>query len=158
MSCVNWCNFEGTIPPKTDSPISNAWEIELSTFSNYARNQILGIFEGTTPNVPTQFYVAAHSTACTAAAPGTELTGDNYERFAITFERVSDIKRWNPEEVSSVAATPNSWTVLSLSIWDAQTGGNYWAFGNLTSSLTVATNSAIVLQANRVIVGMGSSV
>lgn len=157
MACVNWCDFEGTIPQKPETPITNAWSIELSTFSNYARNQILGIFEGTTPNVPSQFYVAAHSTACSAATPGTELTGDGYARFAITFERVSDIKRWNPTEAASALATPNPWSVVSLSIWDQLTAGNYWAFGNLSSTLTVAVNQSIVLQENRVIIGMGSA-
>lgn len=158
MPCVSWCDYSGTIPEKTDTNSRlSTWEIVLSTFSNWFRNEILGILRGETPTIPTTLYVAAHSTVCTAVAPGTELDGDGYARTAITFERVSDIKLWNASQTSLPMATAN-WTVASFSLWDSPTRGvgNYYAFGNLASATTVEQNKAVTFQENKVIVGMGT--
>lgn len=154
MACVSWCDFAGGIPPKTDVPIVDTWEIELSTFSNWFRNEVLGIFEGLTPTIPSTLYVRLHSSVSSAASAGAELVGDGYAPVTITFERVSDIKRWNPNEVSFGAAT-GAWSVASLTLWDAASGGNYYAFGNLETAIAVDVNKTIVLQANKAIIGMG---
>lgn len=158
MSCVNWCTFSGTIPEK-DDPESELleWEIELSTFSNWFRNEVLGIFEGNTPTIPAQLYVAAHTTLCTAGTPGTEVVGNGYTRTAITFERVSDIQRWNPTGVSSPAATAPWGEIKSFSIWDSPTGGNYYAFGNLITPITVDASKALTWAANKVVIGLGAA-
>ena len=157
MACVDWCTYSGGVPTKEDpESLLQKWEIDLSTFSNWFRNEVLGIFEGETPEVPTQFYVACHSTVCSASTPGTELSGDGYTRTAITFERVSDIKRWNPTGVSTPAATADWPNVVSFSIWDSATGGNYYAFGNLVEPISVTSSKAITWSAEKVVIGMGS--
>ena len=129
----------------------------MGSFSHWFDNEILGVFEGNTPVIPSTLYVACHSTACSEAIPGTELSGDGYARFPITFERVSDIQRWNPTAVSSSTASAE-WSVASLSIWDDANigGGNYYAFGNLTATLTVEANKAIQCPEHTVNVGMGT--
>ena len=158
MACVNWCNYEGTIPdPKDPDSRITEWEIDLATFSYWLENKLLGTaFSAEAFVGPATLYVRAHSTACTKGTAGTEITASGYAPFAITFERVSDIKRWNPSEVSSPAFTQEG-SVASLSLWDAASGGNYYAFGNLTTTLTVAVNKAITIQANRCLVGMGTA-
>lgn len=161
MACVTWCSYEGSLPDK-DDPDSKlrTWGIILATFSNWFRNEILGIMEGETPVIPTQLYVAVHSTTCSSAVPGTELTGDGYARVPITFERVSDIKRWNPADVTTPAASALWPTVHSFSLWDSavEGGGNYYAYGNLTTAISIDANYAIKWPANKVIVGLGSAV
>ncbi|MBT8147760.1 MAG: hypothetical protein KJN90_12965 [Gammaproteobacteria bacterium] len=132
----------------------------MATFSNWFRNEILGIIEGDTPVIPTQLYVAVHSTVCSSATPGTELSGDGYARVPITFERVSDIQRWNPADVTTPAASAEWPTVASFSLWDSASigGGNYYAYGNLTTAISVDAQKAIKWPANKVIVGLGSPV
>lgn len=160
MACVSWCDYDGTIPDKPDGDSRLAtWEIVLATFSNWFRNEILGILEGQAPTIPGTLYVAANSGVSSAISPGAELSGDGYARALVTFERVSDIKRWNPTAISLPLATA-PWTVLSFTLWDSPTigAGNYYAFGNLAAPTTVSTNNAITFAANRLIIGMGSGV
>lgn len=156
-SCVTWCRYSGGIPEKTD-PNSRlvTWEMEMATFSNWFRNQVLGIFEGNAPQIPTQFYIACHSTVSTPEQAGSELSGSGYARTPITFTRVSDIKRWNPDLVGSPAATAVWSQIRSMSIWDSLTGGHYYAYGNLTAGLSVTTGNQVVWPAESVIIGLGS--
>lgn len=159
MSCVTWCDYAGTIPEKTDpDSLLCTWSISLATFSAYGINQMLRILSNETPTVPTQFYVAVHSTASSRATAGTELSGDGYARVPISFERVSDIQRWNPSDVTTPAASAEWPTVASWSLWDDANpgGGNYWAFGNVATAFAVTQGKAIKFPANNVIVGIGT--
>lgn len=159
MSCVTWCDYEATIPDKTDPDAKLCvWGISLATFSNWFRDEILGIFEGETPTVPTTLYIAVHSTVSNADAAGTELSGDGYSRTLITFEKVSDIQRWNPNDVITASASAEWPTVASYSLWDAATDGNYYAYGNLVTAISIDSGKAIKFPANKVVVGLGSSV
>jgi len=159
MSCVTWCDYEGPLPEKTDPDSQlEQWEINLSTFSNWFRNEILGMLSGETPTFQASgtYYIACHTTTSSSIAPGTELTGKNYSRSAITFTRVSDIKRWNPTTVVSAVATEAWDDILSFTLWDSPTGGNYYAFGNLTEALSVEAGKGVQWPQEKVIVGMGS--
>ena len=158
MSCVKWCDFAGTIrADKLDGSLLGTWEIILATFTNWFTNELLGVLRKETPAIPTQLYVAINSTVCDRANQGTELSGDGYARTAISFERVSDIQNWNPADIFSPTATAD-WTVRSFSIHDAPTGGNYYAFGNLTADYTLAASKAILWGKNKVVVGLGSPI
>ena len=158
MSCVTWCNYEGDLPEKPD-PDSKlcVWEVSVAVFSNWFRNEILGILEGNTPVIPTTMYIGIHSTNSTATTPGTELSGDGYSRTMVTFERVSDIQRWNANDVISAAATAEWPTVASYTLWDSSTGGNYYAYGNLAASISIDANKAIKWPANTLVAGLGSA-
>ena len=161
MSCISWCDYEGTLPPKYD-PDSRLveWDITLATFSNWFRNEVLGIFAGNPPTIPNQCYVAVHSTLSSSATPGTELSGDGYLRTPISFVRASDIKYWNPTGVATPGATAEWPIVYSFSIWDnaAIGSGNYYAYGNLTVPVSIAASKAIIWAAERVLIGLGSAI
>lgn len=160
MSCVNWCEYAGIIPDKNDPDSAlQTWEITVATFSNWFRNEILKMWSGEAPTYQTdgQYYIACCSTASTSESPGTELSGDNYTRSAVTFERVSDIQRWNPAAVNSTTASDTWDDILSFTLWDAPSGGNYYAFGNLTAPVSVTANNAVQWPQNTVIVGLGQS-
>jgi len=161
VSCVNWCHYSGTIPEKDDPDSKlNTWSIILATLSNYARNELLKVFEKQAPTIPTQFYIAVNSTVSNSATPGTELSGDGYARVPVTFNRVSDIQRWNPADVTTPAASAEWPTVASFTIWDDANpgGGNYWAYGNVTTAFSVTSGDLIKFPANRVIIGLGSPI
>lgn len=162
MSCVTWCNYDAPISQDKKDPESQlcVWSVSLATFSNWFRDEVLGVFEGNTPTIPSALYVAIHSTDSTSSTPGTELSGDGYSRTLITFERVSDIQRWNSSDVITSAATAQWPNVASYSIWDSATigGGNYYAYGNLVTEYSVDSGKAVKFPANKVIVGMGSAI
>ena len=158
MSCVSWCDYDGELPDKVD-PDSRlvSWEVTLGTFSDWFRDQALGILEYQTPVIPTQLYVAAHSTASDPTAAGTELSGDNYFRTPITFERVSDIQVRNAAPATTQLATGDWENILSFSLWDDPTGGNFYAFGNLVQPLAITAGRGIQFPAQNVTVGIGAA-
>ena len=130
----------------------------MGTLSNWLNQQILlAFFEGVAPTLPSQLYVAVHSTACSASTPGTELTGDGYARTPVSFANVSKIQSWNPNVWSSTTATAD-WTVASLSIWDDANigGGNYYAFGNVAETFTHPSTQTLRIPPKKLIIGMGS--
>lgn len=159
MACVTWCDYAGVIrDEKTDQDSQLAtWSIILATFSNWFTNELLGVLEGETPTIPTQLYVAVNSTVSSRESQGTELSGNGYARSAISFERVSDIQRWNPADVYSPSASAD-WTVLSFSLHDAPTGGNYYGYGNLTTAYTLTSGKTLLWAKENVIIGLGSAV
>lgn len=156
MSCVSWCDFVGDIPDKTDpESLLCEWSISLSTLSYWAIDNFFKAFELDTPTVPTQFYVAIHSTVSSGVEAGTELSGDNYARVPITFEKVSDIQRWNAADVIFPLATAEWPTVASFTIWDNASGGNYWAYGNLQTEISIDSGKTVKFPENKVIIGAG---
>lgn len=157
MSCVTWCNYVGPIPEKTDPESElQQWDIILAQFSNWFNNEVLGVYEGITPTIPTKLYVAVHTTASNPTSPGTEIVDSGYARSLITFDRVSDIQRWSAVDVLSPSAQ-TLWEALSFTIWDDPVGGNYYAFGNLSQPLTIDVGKSILWPKNKVILGMGAS-
>lgn len=159
--CVTWCDYAGIIPDKIDPDSQlGEWSIILATFSNWFRNEILGILEGNTPVIPPQLYIAVHSTVSNSTAAGTELSGDGYARVPVNFERVSDIQRWNAADVTTPAASAEWPNVASFTLWDDANigGGNYYAYGNLAGAISVPATKAVQWQANRIIVGLGSPI
>ena len=159
MSCnVTWCNFVGDLPDKED-PTSQfvQWEISLGTFSNWLNQQILLTwFEQQAPTLPTQLYVGLHTTASDANNPGTELSGDGYTRTPVSFTNISQVQSWNPTLWSSSTATADWPGIVSLTLWDAQTGGNYYAFGNMSGSVDIVAGGSAKIPANKMVVGVGS--
>lgn len=160
MGCVSWCDYSGRLPTKDDpDSLLETWSIELSTFSDWFRNELLGTFHGEAPTYPAdgQFYIAAHSGISTVAMAGNEITGDGMTRVPVTFERVTDIQRWNPNAVQTGNASGSGWTILSFSLWDHPVAGNgnYYAFGNLTDALVVPAGNLVKWEAEHIIVGMG---
>ena len=160
MSCVTWCQYDGVIPDKID-PDSDLeeWAIVIATLSNWAHNNLLKAFETDTPYIPTQFYFAVMTTASDVDNPGTELTLGGYARVPASFERVSNIQRWNVSSVTTPAASVEWPTIAGFTLWDDANigGGNYWGYGNVDEAFSVAVGDAIKWQANRVAVGLTAS-
>lgn len=110
---------------------------------------------------PTTLWVGLFTAAPTDAGGGTEVTGGNYARVAIT----SSLANWAGTQAaaSTVASSgtsgttsnnanvtfpvPNAnWgTIVAFGVFDALTGGNLLIFGNLTVSKTVNNGDAAPL-------------
>lgn len=145
MACVTWCDTrDGEIPPKSD-PDSELVAVELvAHLTNYAYDQLLKAFTLEQPTLPAvSFWVSAHSTESDATTPGTELSGNGYSRYQVSFTRASELIRYNGSRVNSPLASGSAWNIMSFGIWDAQTDGNRWAFGNIGGTLTIDVSEAI---------------
>ena len=151
MAISTRCEFTGDLPGEDgvdpDSVLVR-WEVDEVEFSDWFwNNAILAQYRSVDFTAPTTLYVAAHSTESSTTAAGTELTGSGYARVQVTFDRVSDILVRNLSTYSFPLATSEWPTVASLSIWDSDTGGNYYAYGNFAEAISVPVNDAIIFPA-----------
>jgi hypothetical protein len=158
MACVTWCEFEGDLPVKEPPTQLAEWEIDLATFSNWLRNEILQhvFVDGYVFTPPTALYAAQCSTISSAITPGTEIT--TIARVQVSFARVSDIKLWNPVQ-HNTQLSASQLDIASMTLWDSPNSGdgNYFAFGNLNPVFTLPSGQAVVYPAQTgVIVGLGS--
>jgi hypothetical protein len=132
---------------------------EAAALSNYLQNKYIDwLFRGQAYTVPTTQYVGLDTTAGTAAACGTEVSGGSYARVAIT----SSLTSWagtqgvgttavsngtsgqtsNNGAITFPAPTANWGTVVGFCVWDASTGGNLLYYGPLTVNQTITSGAA----------------
>lgn len=108
------------------------------SFSDFLENEILDhVFRNSAYTPAVTVYVALFTAAPTDAGGGTEVTGGSYARTAVTFGAASGGAISNSADVNFPTATANWGTVVALSIMDASSGGNFLAWGDLTSSKVV---------------------
>lgn len=154
MACVSWCEFAGDFPDKDLESNILQWEITLGTLSNWFRNEILGIMSGETPTIPQQLYIKMHSTESDELAAGTELSGGNYFKTPVTFERVSQVQLRNATTVNSQLSTDEWLDVTSFTLFDEQ--DNYYAYGNLRAPLSIIAGKGVQWPAGNITIGIGT--
>ena len=131
----------------------------MSAMSDYLENKLVDlILRGQTFTPPATVYVSLHTSATTDAGGGTEVTGGNYARAAVT----SSLANWAGTQsagsttassgtggaTSNNAAIPfnapnaNWGTITHFGIWDASTAGNLLLHGALTTAKTVNNGDA----------------
>lgn len=118
----------------------------MAALSNYAEKLLLDWLVTTgSATRPTVWYVALYTAAPSDAGGGTEVSGFNYSRKAITFAAAT-----SPDGTTSntntllFTATGGAWgTVTHLGILDALTSGNLLWHGALTTSKTIADGDSI---------------
>ena len=130
-----------------------------ASLSNYTQNKLVDWFlRGQTYTPPASIYVALDTTAGSAAACGTEVTGGSYARVAVT----SSLANWagtqgagttvasngtSGETSNNVAITfpapTAAWgSIVGFCFFDASTGGNELLYAPLTVSKTVNSGDA----------------
>lgn len=90
------------------------------------------------PARPTDWYLALYTVAPTDTGGGTEVSGTAYVRKAATFT-VSDNTASNSAAVEWPTAGGSWGTVVAVGVFDALSGGNLIAYGDLTASKTIDT-------------------
>ncbi|MGH6624413.1 MAG: phage tail fiber protein [Burkholderiaceae bacterium] len=128
-------------------------------FTDYTENKIIDwLLRAQSFAAPATTYVSLHTATCTDAGGGTEASGGNYSRQAVT----SSLANWaGTQSAGSTSASSGtggvtsnnnaiSWgtvtwsgTVTHWAIWDAATSGNMLFCAALTSSQTVSSGNTV---------------
>ena len=98
------------------------------------------------PARPTAWYLALYTVAPTDTGGGTEVSGTAYVRKAATFT-VSGDTASNSAAVEWPAAGGSWGTVVAVGVFDALSGGNLIAYGNLATSKTIDTGDVFRIPA-----------
>ena len=116
----------------------------MSALSDYAENELLDHLLGTGAfTMPTAVYVGLSTGSFNDDNSGTELSGNNYTRKAITFGGASSGTASNNAAVEFNAATGSWGTVSHFGLFDAASSGNLLIHGALTASKVIATGDIL---------------
>ena len=94
---------------------------------------------------PTAWYVALYTAAPSDSGGGTEVSGNNYAREAVTFAAATSPggTTSNTGAVSFTASGGDWGSITHIGIHDASTGGNLLWHGAMTASKTVADGDTL---------------
>jgi len=107
------------------------------SFTNFLENAVLGHVFGGTPYTPPSLYVGLFTATPSEAGGGTEVAGNSYVRMPAAFT-VSGNQAVNTATVEWPTASGSGWGALTqMAVFDALTGGNMLAWGDLTNPRTV---------------------
>lgn len=98
------------------------------------------------PARPTAWYLALYTVAPTDTGGGTEVSGTAYVREAATFT-VSGDTASNSAAVEWPTAGGSWGTVVAVGVFDALSGGNLIAYGDLTTNKTIDTGDVFRIPA-----------
>jgi len=121
------------------------------SFTNYLEEKVLEhVFDKTAYTSPTAVYLGLLSAAPTDSASGTELSGNGYARQECDFDAYSggSVKNTNAE---TFTASGGNWsTVTHFGVYDASSGGNLLAYGEVIPNVTVTDGNSFVVDAGKV--------
>lgn len=136
----------------------------MAAMSDFLENKIIDqVFRGQAYSFPATVYVGLFTASPSDVAGGTEVSGNNYSRVAVT----SSLANWAGTQGSgtTVASTGNTgttsnntqitfttpsanWgTVVAFGMFDAATGGNLLFYGTLTLAKTVNQGDMVTFPA-----------
>ena len=116
----------------------------MSAMSDYLELKFLDHFTGTaSTTAPTAVYLGLATASLADDASGTELSGNNYTRKAITFASASGGSIASNASVEFNSATGSWGTVSHWGIWDASSSGNLLFHGAFTASKAIATGDIL---------------
>ena len=112
--------------------------------SDYLELKFLDHFTGTaSTTAPSAVYLGLATASLADDASGTELSGNNYTRKAITFASASGGSIASNSAVEFNSATGSWGTISHWGIWDASSGGNLLFHGAFTASKAIATGDIL---------------
>jgi hypothetical protein len=110
------------------------------SFSDYLENKLVDhVFGGSAYTAPGTIYLALFTANPGDDDSGTELSGNNYSRKAVSFT-VTDNAATNSAAVEFDAASGSWGTITHVGLYDASTSGNLIAHAALTASKTIAAS------------------
>lgn len=116
----------------------------MSAMSDYLELKFLDHFTGrASTTAPSAVYLGLAVGSIADNAGGTELSGSNYSRKAITFAVASGGAISSNASVEFDPATGSWGTVAYWGIWDASTSGNLLFHGVFTASKAIASGDIL---------------
>lgn len=116
----------------------------MSAMSDYLELKFLDHFTGTaSTSAPSAVYLGLATASFNDDASGTELTGNNYSRKAITFASASSGSIASNSAVEFDPATGSWGDVSHWGIFDASSSGNLLFHGSFTASKTIASGDIL---------------
>lgn len=111
-----------------------------NAFTDYLENKIMAyVFSGTAFSSPSaSLYLGLFTAAPGEGGGGTEVSGNGYTRKIVTMTTSGNAST-NSAAVEFDAATGSWGTITYVAVFDALTSGNMLAYGELTTSKTIAT-------------------
>ena len=116
----------------------------MSAMSDYLELKFLDHFTGTaSTSAPSAVYLGLATASLQDDGSGTELTGNNYTRKAITFASASGGSIASNSAVEFNSATGSWGDVSHWGIFDASSSGNLLFHGSFTSAKTIASGDIL---------------
>jgi len=116
----------------------------MSAMSDYLELKVLDHVLGTTAfTAPSAVYLGLSTESFGDDNSGTELTGNNYSRKAITFASASSGTTSNDSTIEFNAATGAWGTVSHWALFDAASSGNLLIHGTFSASKVIATGDIV---------------
>lgn len=116
------------------------------SFSDYSEDLVLDwLLTNAAATRPTAWYVSLYTVAPTDSGGGTEVSGNNYARTAVTFtvSGTSPTLATNSAAVEFPTASGSWGTIVAMGVMDASTSGNLLAWADLTASKTIGTGDVL---------------
>lgn len=111
--------------------------------TTYANSILDWLFDAGTLNQPSNIYISLHTTACSDAAAGTEVSGGAYARDLCNgWDTASGGASANTAAIEFVEATASWGTVTYAAIYDAITGGTYMLYLDVTDLAVASGDTA----------------
>ncbi len=116
----------------------------MSALSDYAENKVLDVLgANATFTTPSAVYLGLSLGAFNDDASGTELTGSNYSRVAVSFGAASSGTMSNDAAIEFAAATGTWGSVSHWALFDASSSGNMLVSGSFTSAKTITSGDVL---------------
>jgi hypothetical protein len=116
----------------------------MSAMSDYLELKFLDHFTGTaSTSAPAAVYLGLSTASMNDDGSGTELSGNNYTRKAITFASASGGSISSNAAVEFNAATGSWGTISHWGIWDAATSGNLLYHGAFTTGKAIGSGDIL---------------
>lgn len=116
----------------------------MSAMSDYLELKFLDHFTGTaSTSAPAAVYLGLSTASINDDGSGTELSGNNYTRKAITFASASGGSISSNAAVEFNAATGSWGTISHWGIWDAATSGNLLYHGAFTAGKAIGSGDIL---------------
>lgn len=119
-----------------------------NAFTNYLENKIMAyVFSGTAFSSPSaSLYLGLFTTAPGEGGGGTEVSGSGYNRKIVALTTTGNAST-NGAAVEFDAATASWGTITYVAVFDASTGGNMLAYGELTTAKTIGSGDVFRIPA-----------
>jgi hypothetical protein len=127
----------------------------MASFSNFLENALLNrIFNGGTLTLPSTLYIGLFTAAPSDAGGGTEVSGNNYSRLAVSanttnFPTTTTSTIQNALTLTFAIPSGNWGTVTHIGIFDAATAGNLLVWGALNQSRIITSSADVKLNQNQ---------